>query len=89
MREACKAARRRDRTSLDSNLTRFNESAILDRIALDSALTGPISIQRRSLEDQLPAWMRQIIRDQGLRIGENVFIRKGPGTAGLKLELRW
>jgi hypothetical protein len=90
--QACRAARRRDRDGVAYNLTRLNELEAVRRIALtpsDPDLTSPIQVNSPTLEDRLPAWLRQVVRDQGLRLGQDVFIKKGPGTAGVRLELRW
>ena len=90
--ELCKAARRRDRIRLQSSLTRFNALEALQRIELTPEvpwLTSPIRVAPPTVEQQLPAWMRQIIRDQGLRVGKDFFVKKGPGTVGIQLEARW
>jgi hypothetical protein len=89
---ACRAARRRDRVTVQLQLARFNQLEVLRRIELTPSepwLTSPIQVTAPSLEERLPAWMRQVLRDQGLRLGQDVFIKKGPGTVGMQLELRW
>lgn len=90
--ELCKAARRRDRVHLQSTLTRFNALEALQRIALTPSvpwLTSSIQVAPPTLEEQLPNWMRQTIRDQGLKVGKDLFIKKGPGTIGIRLEVRF
>jgi hypothetical protein len=88
--KACRAAKRGDSTAATINLTRFNEMKILEDIAKKQDLMStPVPAQTPSLKDQLPQWMQQIIRDEGIRIGKDLVIKKGPGTAGVKLELKF
>ena len=34
-------------------------------------------------------WVQDIIRDEGVRIGKDIFIKKGPGRFGVKFEVKF
>lgn len=87
---ACRAARQGNSSVAAYNLTRLNEMKILEDIARKADLMSmPKPAQTPSLKDQLPDWMQQVIRDEGVRIGRDLFLKKGPGTVGVKIELKF
>ncbi len=71
--EACRAARRKDSSSLDRRLRELNS----------------MNLKVPTLEDKFPLWLKKVVKDQGLRVGKTLLLKKGPGTVGVKFEIRW
>lgn len=87
--DACRAARRKDSGRVTYHLTRLNEMDILKNIAERDEITIPEPGEVPVVEDLLPKWLQQVIRDEGLRLGEDLYLKKGPGTVGVEVEFRF
>jgi len=79
LREACKAAKRRDKNTLDLKLKELS------------------SMNLEIPDTPIEQWIDQVIRDEGLRLGRDLFISKPPsveekggkGFYGLGLQFRF
>ena len=71
--EACRAAKRKDSANLDRHLKELNK----------------MKLKMQTVESKLPRWLRDVIKDQGLRLGKDIILKKGPGTVGVEFEIRW
>jgi len=64
LREACKAAKRRDQTTLDQKLQELG--------SMDLELP----------ESPVEQWVQQVVKDEGLRLGRDLYISKPPTVKG-------
>jgi urease gamma subunit len=70
--EACRAAKRRDSFGLDLKLKELSR----------------LKLNEPDIMSFIPPWIQQVVKDEGLRLFENVFITKGPGY-GLEIKIKW